>query len=105
MSGLAPQEGLEPPTLRLTAGCSTIELLRSTNSVPGRGANLSTLRGATCQSAGVPVARRVQVSLTAGARPQASRKLASSGNRRAGRRRPSVVRANRFPTRGHGRNR
>lgn len=25
---LAPQAGLEPATLRLTAGCSTIELLR-----------------------------------------------------------------------------
>ncbi len=28
MKGLAPQVGLEPTTLRLTAGCSTIELLR-----------------------------------------------------------------------------
>lgn len=28
--GLAPQAGLEPATLRLTAECSTIELLRST---------------------------------------------------------------------------
>src|SRR5262249_13820261 len=27
--GLAPQPGLEPGTLRLTAGCSTIELLRN----------------------------------------------------------------------------
>jgi hypothetical protein len=27
--GLAPQVGLEPTTLRLTAECSTIELLRS----------------------------------------------------------------------------
>jgi hypothetical protein len=26
---MAPQVGLEPTTLRLTAGCSTIELLRS----------------------------------------------------------------------------
>jgi hypothetical protein len=26
---LAPQVGLEPTTLRLTAGCSAIELLRS----------------------------------------------------------------------------
>src|SRR5262245_62559251 len=26
--GVAPQVGLEPTTLRLTAGCSTIELLR-----------------------------------------------------------------------------
>ena len=33
-SVLAPQEGLEPPTLRLTAGCSTIELLRSTKKLP-----------------------------------------------------------------------
>src|SRR5262249_55533591 len=29
LSGLAPQAGLEPTTLRLTAGCSAIELLRS----------------------------------------------------------------------------
>jgi hypothetical protein len=29
---LAPQGGLEPPTLRLTAGCSAIELLRNTAS-------------------------------------------------------------------------
>ena len=27
---LAPQVGLEPTTLRLTAGCSAIELLRNT---------------------------------------------------------------------------
>jgi hypothetical protein len=27
--GLAPQVGFEPTTLRLTAGCSTIELLRT----------------------------------------------------------------------------
>jgi hypothetical protein len=27
---VAPQGGLEPPTLRLTAGCSAIELLRNT---------------------------------------------------------------------------
>ena len=30
LKGLAPQVGLEPTTLRLTAGCSTIELLRNT---------------------------------------------------------------------------
>ena len=29
LKGLAPQVGLEPTTLRLTAGCSTIELLRN----------------------------------------------------------------------------
>ena len=29
MKSLAPQVGLEPTTLRLTAECSTIELLRS----------------------------------------------------------------------------
>src|SRR5947209_15545151 len=29
MKNLAPQVGLEPTTLRLTAGCSAIELLRS----------------------------------------------------------------------------
>src|SRR5207249_2854182 len=29
MKTLAPQVGLEPTTLRLTAGCSTIELLRN----------------------------------------------------------------------------
>ena len=29
MKTLAPQVGLEPTTLRLTAECSTIELLRS----------------------------------------------------------------------------
>ncbi len=27
---MAPQDGLEPPAYRLTAGCSTIELLRNT---------------------------------------------------------------------------
>jgi hypothetical protein len=27
---MAPQAGLEPATLRLTAGCSAIELLRNT---------------------------------------------------------------------------
>ncbi len=26
---MAPQDGLEPPAYRLTAGCSTIELLRN----------------------------------------------------------------------------
>ena len=31
---LAPQVGLEPTTLRLTAECSTIELLRSNVSLP-----------------------------------------------------------------------
>ena len=30
---LAPKVGLEPTAYRLTAGCSTIELLRNTNSV------------------------------------------------------------------------
>ena len=29
---MAPQVGLEPTTLRLTAGCSAIELLRSSGS-------------------------------------------------------------------------
>ena len=29
MKRMAPQVGLEPTTLRLTAGCSAIELLRS----------------------------------------------------------------------------
>ena len=29
IKGMAPQVGLEPTTLRLTAGCSAIELLRS----------------------------------------------------------------------------
>jgi hypothetical protein len=29
MEEMAPQVGLEPTTLRLTAGCSAIELLRS----------------------------------------------------------------------------
>jgi hypothetical protein len=31
---LAPQVGLEPTTLRLTAECSTIELLRSSDVIP-----------------------------------------------------------------------
>src|SRR5882672_4782998 len=31
---MAPQVGLEPTTLRLTAGCSTIELLRNSRSLP-----------------------------------------------------------------------
>ena len=29
-TGLAPQVGFEPTTLRLTAGCSAVELLRNT---------------------------------------------------------------------------
>ena len=33
---LAPQVGLEPTTLRLTAGCSAIELLRSVVRLAGR---------------------------------------------------------------------
>jgi hypothetical protein len=33
---LAPQVGFEPTTLRLTAGCSTIELLRNTREVHDR---------------------------------------------------------------------
>jgi hypothetical protein len=40
--GLAPQVGLEPTTLRLTAGCSAIELLRNIGKTlrpPGRTAN------------------------------------------------------------------
>ncbi len=37
---MAPQVGLEPTTLRLTAGCSAIELLRS---VVGRGGPRSLL--------------------------------------------------------------
>ena len=31
---MAPQVGLEPTTLRLTAGCSAIELLRSGGAAP-----------------------------------------------------------------------
>jgi hypothetical protein len=38
---MAPQVGLEPTTLRLTAGCSAIELLRS-ESTPGCVLDLST---------------------------------------------------------------
>ena len=34
---MAPQVGLEPTTLRLTAGCSAIELLRSVATRPRRG--------------------------------------------------------------------
>lgn len=30
---MAPQDGLEPPAYRLTAGCSTIELLRNDGKV------------------------------------------------------------------------
>lgn len=33
-SFLAPQVGLEPTTLRLTAGCSAIELLRNSSGCP-----------------------------------------------------------------------
>jgi hypothetical protein len=33
---MAPQVGLEPTTLRLTAGCSAIELLRSVADAPER---------------------------------------------------------------------
>jgi hypothetical protein len=32
---LAPQAGFEPATLRLTAGCSTIELLRNVGGIVG----------------------------------------------------------------------
>ncbi len=42
---LAPQVGLEPTTLRLTAGCSTIELLRS------NGVSRTILRGRSAVSA------------------------------------------------------
>ena len=38
---LAPQAGLEPGTLRLTAGCSTIELLRNRQREPLDGGTLS----------------------------------------------------------------
>ena len=38
--GKAPQVGLEPTTLRLTAGCSAIELLRS-NTHAGNGASVN----------------------------------------------------------------
>jgi hypothetical protein len=38
-AGVAPQPGLEPGTLRLTAGCSTIELLRNTERKNARGKN------------------------------------------------------------------
>ena len=34
---LAPQVGLEPTTLRLTAGCSAIELLRNINKTYNKG--------------------------------------------------------------------
>ena len=36
-SGVAPQAGLEPATLRLTAGCSTIELLWNRSQLLGFG--------------------------------------------------------------------
>jgi hypothetical protein len=36
LKNMAPQVGLEPTTLRLTAGCSAIELLRSIGSRPCR---------------------------------------------------------------------
>ena len=36
--GLAPQVGFEPTTLRLTAGCSTAELLRNGRSLAPEGA-------------------------------------------------------------------
>ena len=35
--GLAPQVGFEPTTLRLTAGCSTLELLRTSSPRRARG--------------------------------------------------------------------
>ena len=34
---VAPQGGFEPPTLRLTAGCSAVELLRNTERKSARG--------------------------------------------------------------------
>jgi hypothetical protein len=37
---MAPQVGLEPTTLRLTAGCSAIELLRSALGARPKGAAL-----------------------------------------------------------------
>src|SRR5438552_12312847 len=45
---LAPQAGFEPATLRLTAGCSTIELLRNRRRAPVQGGKhliLQTARG------------------------------------------------------------
>src|ERR1039457_3993464 len=46
---LAPQVGLEPTTLRLTAECSTIELLRS-NGVP----SLKQTLGSSVKSVNIP---------------------------------------------------
>src|SRR5262249_34461943 len=39
---MAPQAGLEPATLRLTAGCSAIELLRNAGRTNARGVNINT---------------------------------------------------------------
>ena len=39
LDNLAPEVGLEPTTLRLTAGCSTIELLRNVLPLLGKALN------------------------------------------------------------------
>jgi hypothetical protein len=44
---LAPQAGFEPATLRLTAGCSTVELLRNTGRTDRFGPNLNSSESAT----------------------------------------------------------
>ena len=44
---LAPQAGFEPATLRLTAGCSTVELLRNSGRTDRFGPNLNSSESAT----------------------------------------------------------
>src|SRR5438034_4070002 len=44
---LAPQAGFEPATLRLTAGCSTVELLRNSARTDRFGPNLNSSESAT----------------------------------------------------------
>lgn len=49
---MAPQEGLEPPTLRLTAGRSTVELLRTSSPA---GARLCSAKGWLLSRLGRPI--------------------------------------------------
>jgi aspartate ammonia-lyase len=48
---MAPQVGLEPTTLRLTAGCSAIELLRSIDALPTALSRCIVAAGSNCVKA------------------------------------------------------
>src|SRR6185503_10923281 len=52
---LAPQVGFEPTTLRLTAGCSTLELLRTGRPLGARGDYRQAPGGRSTWARGLPV--------------------------------------------------